>query len=260
MCLYGKNLYGEKMNDYILEVCVDSVESALAATEGGATRLELCSALIVGGVTPSACLFEAVRGATRLPVRVLIRPRFGDFCYSVHEFEIIRNEVALYRKLGADGVVIGCLQPDGALDTPRLRILKETAGALPITLHRAFDMCRNPFETLEQAERLGIDTVLTSGQKQNCTQGSALLADLNKRFGSDITIMAGGGVSADGIRKLYETTGITAFHLSGKTTVKSAMTYRNPAVRMGLESISEYGILLTDMRRIRAAADVLRGL
>ena len=116
------------MKNYILEVCVDSVESALAAEKGGANRLELCSGLVIGGLTPSPSLFSAVREACNIKIHVLIRPRFGDFCYSDGEFANILDDVKLFRDLGADGVVIGCLLPDGNLDIHRMKILKDAAG------------------------------------------------------------------------------------------------------------------------------------
>ena len=140
------------MKNYILEACVDSVESALEAQCGGATRLELCSSLIIGGTTPSPCLFQEIREHSDICTHVLIRPRFGDFCYTDYEFQVIRREVCNFRELGADGVVIGILKPDGTLDMERMRILMEEAGEMSVTLHRAFDVCVDPFEAMEQAK------------------------------------------------------------------------------------------------------------
>ena len=133
----------------------DSVESALAAVKGGANRLELCSNLVIGGTTPSQWLYEEIRKESDIRIHALIRPRFGDFCYTDHEFEIIRNEVRMSRKLGAEGVVIGILCPDGTLNMEEMEKLMEDAGDMSVTLHRAFDVCRNPYETFEQAKRLG---------------------------------------------------------------------------------------------------------
>ena len=156
------------MKDFVLEACVDSVESALAAVKGGATRLELCSNLVIGGTTPSQWLYEEIRKESDIRIHALIRPRFGDFCYTDHEFEIIRNEVRMFRKLGAEGVVIGNLRPDGTLNMEEMEQLMDAAGDMSVTLHRALDVCRDPYETFEQAKRLGISTILTSGQKNSC--------------------------------------------------------------------------------------------
>ena len=132
------------MNDYILEVCVDSAESALAAAKGGASRLELCQNLVIGGTTPSPKLFEVIRRQTTIPIHALIRPRFGDFCYTPYELEEIREEVAMYRELGAEGVVVGVLKEDGTMNMAAMEQLMEAADGMSVTLHRAFDVCRDP--------------------------------------------------------------------------------------------------------------------
>ena len=177
-----KNITGyqncEEAAKYTLECCVDSVESALAAKEGGADRLELCAGLIIGGTSPSLALFEQVKACCDLPVRVLLRPRFGDFLYTDHEFRIIRREVELFREAGAEGVVIGCLKEDGSLHMEQMRELMDAAGDLKVTLHRAFDVCADPVRTYEQAWELGIDTILTSGQESDCLAGMPLLKKL----------------------------------------------------------------------------------
>ena len=154
----------------ILEVCVDSVESALAAEQGGADRFELCGNLIIGGTSPSPALFRAVRRETKAKIHVLLRPRFGDFLYTDREFGILQEEAESFLEWGADGIVCGCLTPQGALEESRMRRLVELAhgaGAC-FTLHRAFDVCRDPMETLSFCEALGVDLILTSGQKNTC--------------------------------------------------------------------------------------------
>lgn len=155
------------MKQKILEVCVDSVESALVAERGGADRLELCQNLVIGGTTPSPKLFETIRRYSKIPIHVLLRPRFGDFCYTQYEFEMLREEVTMYRKLGAEGVVIGMLLPEGTLDIRRMEKLMEAAEGMPVTLHRAFDVCKDPKAALKQATELGIQTILTSGQQNS---------------------------------------------------------------------------------------------
>ena len=166
------------MDNFILEACVDSVESAMAAVRGGATRLELCGSLVIGGTTPNPWLFKEIRRLSDIRIHALIRPRFGDFCYTDEEFILIKEAVKEYRCLGAEGVVIGNLNPDGTLNMEQMKVLMEEAGDMSVTLHRAFDVCADPYETMEQAISLGIDTILTSGQKNVCTLGTDLLRDL----------------------------------------------------------------------------------
>lgn len=139
------------MSKFTLEVCADSVESVLAAEKGGADRIELCGNVVIGGTTPSESLFREIRRHSDIKIHALIRPRFGDFCYTEYEFDIIRSEVRRFRELGAQGVVIGMLRPDGSLDMEHLAQLMEEAKGMSVTLHRAFDVCRDPMEALEQA-------------------------------------------------------------------------------------------------------------
>ncbi|MGI5958341.1 MAG: copper homeostasis protein CutC [Massiliimalia sp.] len=248
------------MKDFILEACVDSVESACAAANGGATRLELCGNLLIGGTTPSQFLFEQVQRECSIPIHVLIRPRFGDFCYSDWEFDVIRQEVALFRRLGANGVVIGVLMPDGTLDEPRMKILMEEAQGMSVTLHRAFDVCADPWQALETAKRLGINTILTSGQADTCLHGIHLLAQLHEKAEHQIDILAGAGISAEAIEVLRPATGISSYHMSGKIVRDSSMQYRKPGVNMGLPSFSEYELWQTDEQKIAHARKVLEQL
>ena len=150
------------MKKPLLECCVDTVESALAAKEGGADRLELCANLLIGGTTPDINLYHRIRERCDILINVLIRPRFGDFCYTDEEFEIIRRDVKMFREAKADGVVIGILKPDGSLDVERMAILMEEAGPMSVTLHRAFDVCCDPYQALEQAKQLHICLLYTS--------------------------------------------------------------------------------------------------
>lgn len=244
---------------YVLECCVDSVESAVAAAEGGADRLELCAALVIGGTSPGTALFEQVRKCCDLPIRVLLRPRFGDFLYTDYEFEIIKREVEIFREAGADGVVIGCLTQDGALDLKRMEQLIETAGRMKVTLHRAFDVCADPMETYERARDLGIDTILTSGQEKDCLTGLPLLQKLcvRQKQTAGPRIMAGAGVTPDVIRTFLAETEITCYHLSAKMVLDSGMRYRKEGVPMGLPDMSEYSIYRTDSRIVAEAKQVL---
>lgn len=247
------------MKNYILECCADSVQSAVNAEKGGANRIELCSALIIGGLSPSICLFDQVRKHCSLKVNVLLRPRFGDFCYDSYELEIIKNEIKLFREHGANGVVIGVLKPDGELDFESMKILIEEAKGIDVTLHRAFDVAADPFKTLEQAKALGINTILTSGQKNTATEGAELLKELVRQKG-DVDILVGSGVSAQVIESLYNTTKATSYHMSGKVTLDSRMTYRKQGVSMGAAGVSEFEIFETSVQKVREAAAVLESL
>ena len=245
------------LKNYILECCVDSVESAIEAQKGGADRVELCSALVIGGLSPSVAMFQKVKEAIDIKVHVLLRPRFGDFCYTDYEHEILKEEVKMFRNLGADGVVIGTLKPDGTLNMEQMKELVEAAGEMSITLHRAFDMCVNPVKTLEDAKALGIHTILTSGQKNNCINGTDLLAKLVEQSNQEIDIMIGGGVDASVIKELHDKTGATSYHMSGKIVVDSDMKYRKEDVNMGVATISEYDIWRTSAKRVADAKAVL---
>ena len=248
------------MKEYILEACVDSVESAMAAVQGGASRLELCSNLIIGGTTPGPWLFDEIRKRSDIRIHALIRPRFGDFCYTDAEFAMIKSAVQDFRKMGAEGVVIGILKPDGTLHMEQMKELMEAAGDMSVTLHRAFDVCVDPIETMEQAISLGINTILTSGQRNVCLQGAELLKELQERSQGRVTIQAGSGVNAEVIRQLYPMTGVKAYHMSGKRTIDSEMKYRKEGVNMGLPLLSEYEVWRTDEENIRAAKKVLEEL
>lgn len=246
------------MRECVLEVCVDSVESAVAAEKGGATRLELCANLIIGGTTPSPALFDAVRSAVNIPINVLIRPRFGDFLYTDAEYRIMLDEIAMFSERGASAVVIGALNADGSLDSEKMRGMISKAGGLRITMHRAFDVCRDPFAVLEEAIFLGVDTILTSGQKACAADGKELIGALMDRAEDRADILIGGGVSADVISLFRrDFPAAKAFHLSGKAVLDSGMTYRNSEVSMGLPGISEFQIWRTEEEAIRRAREAL---
>lgn len=245
---------------YILEVCADSVQSAVAAQEGGADRIELCSGLVIGGLSPSPALFKQIRKYTDLKIRTLLRPRFGDFCYDDYEFQTLKEEVEMFRELGADGVVIGMLNPDGTLDMERMEVLVNAAGDIGITLHRAFDVCRDPYEALEQCASLGIDTILTSGQKSSAWEGRGLLAELAEQAAGRAEILAGAGVNPGVIEKLAGCTAVHAFHMSGKKVMDSRMEFRREGVPMGIPGFSEFEIWQTDREQVRRAVQVLQSL
>ena len=245
------------MKKPLLECCVDCVESALAAKQGGADRLELCANLLIGGTTPDINLYHRIREQCDILINVLIRPRFGDFCYTDEEFEIIRRDVKMFREAGADGVVIGILKPDGSLDVERMAILMEEAKGMSVTLHRAFDVCSDPMLALRQSKELGIDTILTSGQKNTALEGRDLLTTLVREAAGEIDILIGSGVKDSVIEPLAKQTGATSFHMSGKITLDSPMVYRKEDVSMGLPLVSEYTIWQTSAEKIAKARAVL---
>ena len=248
------------MNTPLIEACVDSYASCRAAYRGGADRLELCAHLVIGGTTPSTALFRQVQRDIPVKTNILIRPRFGDFLYSKEELEQMCEEIRTYRELGANGVVIGALTPDGDLDLDAMRRMMNCAGNMDVTLHRAFDVCRDPKEALEQAVSLGMNTILTSGQQNSAVKGAELLAELQRQAAGRIRIQAGGGICADAIRELYPKTGVTAYHMSGKIELASPMQYRKENVNMGLPSLSEYTLYRTDVKAVRSARAVLEEL
>lgn len=245
------------MEKYILECCVDSVESAIHAATGGASRLELCANLIIGGTTPDVALVKEIRKYSDIRIHALIRPRFGDFCYTEHEMEIMKSQICALKEAGVEGVVIGVLDVDGNLDISKMKELMQEARGLSVTLHRAFDMCKDPFQALEEAISLGVHTILTSGQKASAWEGRELLCQLIKQADGRIDIMAGAGISASVIEKLIPVTTGTSYHMSGKITLDSKMKYRKADVSMGLPSLSEYEIWQTSEEAVREAVQVL---
>ena len=231
------------MNKPLIEACVDSHASCVAATRGGADRLELCANLAIGGTTPSASLFKQVQRDCDVKINVLIRPRFGDFLYTEPEMEEMCEEIKMFRDLGANGVVIGTLTADGALDQEKMRRLMDCAGGIDVTLHRAFDMTRDPMDALEAAIALGCKTILTSGQEKDAAAGKDTLKAVYAQAAGRIDIMAGCGVKKWNIQEIHDHTGIVVFHTTGrKDPLDSGMVYRKSTVFMGLPSLSEYEV------------------
>jgi copper homeostasis protein len=234
-----------------VEVCVDSLESAIAAERGGAHRVELCGALADGGITPSPGLIAMVREKISIALHVMVRPRDSDFCYSDDEFKIMQSDVETAKKLGADGVVLGVLDVDGKIDTRRTRELVQLALPLTVTFHRAFDMSRDLMQALEDLYRTGVDRVLTSGGKQTALQGAAVLKQLVDAADSNISIMAASGIEERNVAELLARTGVREVHASLRAKVFSAMRYQNPDVSMGTIKGKEYERLVVDEERVR---------
>jgi copper homeostasis protein len=242
----------------LIEACLDSVPSALAAQAGGAGRIELCDNLVEGGTTPSAGTLELCKARLSIPVFVMIRPRGGEFLYSDVEFEVMRRDIAHARALGADGVVLGLLTPDGRVDVERTRALVEAARPLPVTFHRAIDVARDADEALDALIGLGVERVLTSGQAPTAAEGADVIARLVRRAAGRIGILPGCGLDETNVSELVARTGVREVHVRGTSTVRSAMQHRNP--RVSFRSPSEPDDFLleaTDASRIRAMARAL---
>jgi copper homeostasis protein len=219
--------------DLVFEICLDSIESGVAAQEGGAHRVELCSALLEGGLTPTYGMLELARERLAIPIMAMVRPRGGDFCYSDAEFEVMKRDLAVIKQLGAHGAVFGLLNPDGTIDEPRTSELVRLARPLSVTVHRAFDMTRDPFAALETLIALGVDRVLTSGQEPTVLEGVPLLRELVQRAAGRISIMPGGPVTARNLPQIVRETGAREFHFGCFEEQESRMRYRNPRVYMG---------------------------
>jgi copper homeostasis protein len=224
----------------VVEVCVDSVASAVAAELGGAQRVELCSDLLEGGLTPSLGLLGMVRSRVSIGVHPIIRPRPGDFCYSDEEFECMQRDIQIAKSEGADGVVLGILEQEGNVDVPRTRQLVELARPLSVTFHRAFDMSADLVGALEDVCATGANRVLTSGGEQECLQGLKTVAGLVQAAGRRITIMAGGRIRINDAANIIERTGVTEIHVGLATPVRSRMVHRNSSLSLGKAPASEY--------------------
>lgn len=220
-------------NDLVFEVCVDSVDAAVAAERGGAARVELCSDLLEGGLTPSHGTIEAARARLGIKIMAMVRPRGGDFCYTDTEFDVMRRDLAAARTLGADGIVLGLLNPDGTVDRDRTAELVALARPLPVTFHRAFDMTRDPFEALDTLIALGVDRVLTSGQEPTVLEGIELIAALLERAAGRIIVMPGGGITARTAPKIVKAVPVREMHFAALEPQPGLMQYRNPRVFMG---------------------------
>lgn len=240
-----------------LEVCVGSVAGAVAARNGGAVRVELCSALEVGGITPSIGLVREVRKIEGLALHVLIRPRGGDFCYDEGEVSAMEQDIIALRQCGVDGVVIGALTPDGDVDVEVCRRLVTAAGALHVTFHRAFDVCRYPLRALEDIIDLGCDRLLTSGQHVTAELGVPLLRQLVDAVAGRLTIMPGCGVKSTNAATILDASGAVEIHASARKQVESVMRFRHEGVNMGTPGSDEYLRLDTDVEEVRRIVNAI---
>lgn len=229
----------------ILEVCAGDIDSVIAAAAGGASRVELCSALGEGGVTPSIGFIRSALKVPGIRVHVLIRPRGGDFLYTPEEVDCMVDDIVAAREAGVQGVVIGALTPEGDIDVDACRKMVAAAAGISVTFHRAFDLCRDPRKALEDIIALGCDRILTSGQAQTALEGKQKLAELVRQANGRIIILAGAGVSQHNAAEILSASGTNEIHASARASVPSKMEYRHCGVSMGTPGSDEYSRKVT---------------
>ena len=230
-------------NGFVLEICVESVDRALAAERGGAHRIELCADLSSGGITPSAGMIRVARRRLRLPIYILIRPRAGDFFYTDREFEIMESDIHMAKQLGMDGVVLGLLDEKRQVDVERTARLVKLAHPLPVTFHRAFDLCQDLPSALEDVIRTGTARILTSGGGGHATEGLDRLAKLVTAAAGRIVVMPGGGIALDDVSRVLRRTAAREIHTSLRlTSAPSNARLRNKKTVHTIESeqVSEF--------------------
>lgn len=249
------------MDKFRFEVCANSVESCIAAQEGGADRVELCAGIPEGGTTPSYGEIKVARKLLdKTLLHVIIRPRGGDFLYSPLETERMKEDIKICKELGVDGVVLGCLTSEGTVDMEKNMELIECAQGMSVTFHRAFDRTVDPFAAMEQIISLGCNRILTSGQQPKAVDGTQLLAKLQEKADGRIILLAGSGVTEDNIRKIYDETKISEYHFSARVSLKSRMKNICKNVYMGAKGADEQSIMVTSKERVAATISQLAGM
>ncbi len=242
--------------NFKLEVCVDSVESAINAQDGGAHRIELCNNLLEGGTTPSSGTISSVRNNLSIDLHVIIRPRSGDFLYTDLEYDIMRRDIEICGEYGVDGIVIGILMSDGEIDIERTAKMIELAKPMTATFHRAFDMCTDPLRGLHDVISTGASRLLTAGQTNSANEGMDLIRKLIKKSGKRIIIMPGSGINESNIEQIARSTGATEFHLSGRKAIESGMIFRKEEINIGYTP--GFSKQVTDFQKIKNIIDILK--
>ncbi len=237
----------------IIEICANSYQSAINAQEAGADRIELCSELTLGGVTPSYGFLKRIMATLSIPVHVLIRPRSGDFTYSDQEFEIMKEDIKLCKKLECSGIVSGVLKKDQNLDIERTKELINLSKPLSFTFHRAFDWVPNPEKTLQELINLKIDRILSSGQEKNAFQGQELLKDLQKIAGEKVTIIPGSGINIENVLS-FKKAGFKEVHFSATSLNKNTEASK---LTMTSLSIDNGYVLISDIDKIKTIKELL---
>lgn len=242
-----------------IDVCVDSVASAIAAERGGADRIELCGNLHEGGTTPSAGMIEVVRSRVATGMHIMIRPRGGDFCYSEEEFEIMRRDLRMAKNLGADGVVLGVLRRDGSVDVGRTGELAELARPLKVTFHRAFDCCFDLMTALENVIETGADRILTSGGKRNALEALQMLSNLVASARGRTMVMACGRITAANAPAIIRATRVKEIHVGLRRRITEEQISTVP-IPLGVNSECDpprFRVVEGDVRDLRRAVDAL---
>uniref|UniRef100_A0A8C4VLB3 Copper homeostasis protein cutC homolog n=1 Tax=Gopherus evgoodei TaxID=1825980 RepID=A0A8C4VLB3_9SAUR len=231
---------------FLMEVCVDSVESALNAERGGAGRIELCAGLMEGGTTPSMGLLQVVKQCVRVPVFVMI---------------LMKADIRLAKLHGADGLVFGALTEDGHIDTELCTALLAVCRPLPVTFHRAFDMVHDPLVALETLVSLGFERVLTSGCDSSALEGLPLIKRLTEQAKGRIVVVPGGGITERNLQRILEGSGAPEFHCSARSARDSGMKFRNSSVAMGASvSVSEYSLKVADVAKVRTLNAIAKNI
>lgn len=243
-----------------LEICANSIASAIAAEQGGADRIELCTNLAEGGTTPSYGQIKWCVENLKVEVWPLIRPRGGDFLYSDAEFESILEDINNCKKIGCHGVVTGILNIDGTIDKLRCTKIIEAASPMPVAFHRAFDMSNDLSKALETIIELGFIRILTSGGKENAFSGANEIAKLISQANGRIEIMPGAGINADNIAEIAKTTRAKSFHTTAKSTVNSKMQFRNSTSKMGASNVDEFNYEQTDIKKVKVLKKIINKL
>ena len=242
----------------LLEICLESVDSVVAAERGGAQRVELCADLLEGGTTPSAGTIQAARERTAIAINVMIRPRGGDFLYSDTEFASMQHDIEVAKNLGADGIVFGLLQPSGIIDIERSRELVELAAPLPVTFHRAVDVTRDLPEALEAIIATGAARVLTSGGKASVVDAVPVVRSLIEQAGNRIVVMPGGGICPSNILNIARGTEARELHIALNKPVDSKMIYRKVGLPMGRMEDQEFVTFTTPEDAVRNVIEQLQ--
>ncbi len=242
----------------LLEICCGSIDDAIEAEKGGADRVELCSALFLGGLTPSWGTIQEAKRRLEIPVVVMVRPRAGGFGYSEAEMASMERDVEAAVEAGADGIVFGILQADGRIDLARCRRIRQLIGERQAVFHRAFDVTPDPYEALEQLVDLGITRVLTSGQKDSVPEGVELIRKLIERAGARIEILPGGGIQSWNVKEMIEKTGCGQVHLTAWKAVPDSSTQARAGITFGgALHPAEDRFQMTDAEMVRRLAGLL---
>lgn len=245
--------------NFKLEICVDSIESAINAQTAGADRVELCTNLPEGGTTPSSGAISSARDNLSIGLHIIIRPRGGDFLYSDSEFDIMRRDIEICGEYGADGIVTGILRKDGEIDTGRTAKLVEIAYPMQVTFHRAFDLCNDPVQGLEDIISAGASRLLTSGQKDKAIEGARLIQNLVKQAGSRIIIMPGSGLDETNITELAKITGASEFHMTANKIITSNLSLQADKITPGgLKGIPVFPGKIADTEKIKKIINLLK--